>query len=165
LNRIPIFVLAMTLAGAISAGAPRASGVVPNAAHEIVAAYARAWNAGNPLGIAQLFAGNGDFINPEGIHAGGRREIEAFYAAAFKSGYTGSKGEGGIIAVRAIAPTLAIIDGQWRISGAKKPDGSPRAVERGILTGVIERTAHGWRILALRETASATKIIPLASAR
>jgi ketosteroid isomerase-like protein len=67
--------------------------------------------------------------------------------------------------VRSIAPKLALIDGQWRISGAKNPDGSPRAVEQGILTAVIKRTAQGWRILAWRENASATKITPFASAR
>lgn len=165
MKRIPILVLAMTLAGPIPAGARSVSDGASRAAREISAAYVLAWNAGDPHRIAQLFARNADFINPDGIHADGRREIQAFYASAFQSGYTGSKGEGGIVAVRAIARTLAIIDGQWRISGAKNPDGSPRAVEQGILTGIIERTAHGWRILALRESASATKIVPLASAR
>jgi hypothetical protein len=80
-------------------------------------------------------------------------------------GYAGSKGEGELISARALDDNTAVIDGRWRITGAKNQDGSPRADEKGILVAVIARRGTEWQILALRENTSATDVTPLAAAR
>jgi uncharacterized protein (TIGR02246 family) len=135
------------------------------AAARVFEQFTRAWRAADAHELARLFAPKADFVNPWGIWAKGRSEIEAFYAGAFHSGFAGSNGEGHLVSVRAIKPDLVLVDASWRITGAKMPDGKPRSDEQGILMGLLGKTRHGWQILALRENASATKIVPLSEAR
>lgn len=137
------------------------AGDAARGAAEILPKFVRAWSHSDANGIAALFAPDADFVNPWGTYAAGRQEIAAFYEAAFQNGFAGSKGEAEIVAVRELSPGLAIIDAQWRISGAKMPDGTPRPDEKGILACVVGEASAGWRILALRENASATDISPL----
>jgi len=60
---------------------------------------------------------------------------------------------------------LAPIDARWSISGAKMPNDNSRPEERGILTAIVADTGSGWKILALRENASASDISPMSQAR
>ena len=132
------------------------------AAGALLAKFMNAWSASDATALSALFAPDADFINPWGTHAAGRDQIRAFYAGAFSMGYAGSKGEGELISARALNDGMAVIDGRWRITGAKNQDGSPRPDEKGILVAVIGRTGSEWRILALRENTSATDVAPLA---
>jgi uncharacterized protein (TIGR02246 family) len=155
-------VAALVIAATVSA-AHAQSAKMNAAAQGILEQYTRAWRTGDAHALAGLFARNADFINPWGIWAKGPSEVEAFYAKAFRAGFAGSNGEGQLVSVRAIRPDLALIDATWRITGAKMPDGKPRPDEQGILVGLMAKTRHGWQILALRENASATEIVPLAN--
>jgi uncharacterized protein (TIGR02246 family) len=134
-----------------------------SAAGTMLANFMAAWSASDATALASLFAPDADFINPWGTHASGREEIKAFYAGAFSMGYAGSRGEGDLIAVRDLGDGVAVIDGRWRITGAKNQDGSARADEKGILVAVIGERGGKWQILALRENTSATDVTPLAA--
>jgi uncharacterized protein (TIGR02246 family) len=136
-----------------------------SAAGALLGRFMAAWSASDAAALSSLFAPDADFINPWGTHASGREEIRAFYAGAFSMGYAGSKGEGDLIAVRELGDGVAMIDGRWRITGAKNEDGSPRADEKGTLVAVIAKRGADWQILALRENTSATDVVPLATAR
>jgi uncharacterized protein (TIGR02246 family) len=118
--------------------------------------FMAAWSAGDAKAIAALFAADGDFVNPDGYRASGRAAIEAFYAGAFARGYAGSRGIGEVVAQRAVVPGLVLIDGRWNISGAKTENGTPRPMEQGILTALLREESDGWRIVALRESNSAS---------
>lgn len=159
------FALAMVLLASSPSAASAGNEEMKVAASGLLDRFAKAWSATDAHALAALFATDADFINPWGVKAEGRWEIEAFYAGAFRQGFAGSKGEGRLVAVRAVSPEFGLIDARWRITNAKMPDGSPRADEQGILVGLIEKTENGWRILAMRENASATDIVPLAQAR
>jgi uncharacterized protein (TIGR02246 family) len=136
-----------------------------SAARALLTKFMAAWSASDATALSSLFAPDADFINPWGTHASGRDEIRAFYASAFSMGYAGSRGEGDLISARALDGDMAVIDGRWRISGAKNQDGSPRADEKGILVAVIAKRGMEWQILALRENTSATDVTPLATGR
>jgi uncharacterized protein (TIGR02246 family) len=136
-----------------------------SAAGTLLQEFMAAWSASDATALSSLFATDADFINPWGTRASGREEIKAFYAGAFSMGYAGSKGEGELISARAFNDDMALIDGRWRITGAKNQDGSPRADEKGILVAVIGRRGAEWQILALRENTSATDVTPLAAGR
>jgi uncharacterized protein (TIGR02246 family) len=125
--------------------------------------FMQAWSTGDAKGIAMLFAADADFVNPDGYKASGRDAIEMFYAGAFAHGYAGSKGVGEVVATRFVAPDFVLIDGRWSIDGAKTESGAPRSVQRGILTALVRRERDGWRIVALRETNSATDFHTLAA--
>ncbi len=131
-------------------------------AHLALAKFMAAWSAGDAKALAALFAPDADFINPWGTHARGRDEIGAFYAGAFARGFAGSKGEGDLVSVRTLSKNTLLVDGRWRITGAKNEDGTPRPDEKGILAAVLQKGDAGWQILALRENTSATDIVPLA---
>jgi len=158
MNPMPLFVAATITLCAAPAVAQDDAGDARAGAEAILARFMRTWSASDAKGLAALFAPNADFINPYGDLARGPEEIAAFYAGAFARGYAGTKGEGELVSLRVLAPGLALIDGRWRIGGHKNQDGSLRPDERGILAAVISRTPAGWRILALRENASATEI-------
>jgi uncharacterized protein (TIGR02246 family) len=158
LNLMPFFVAATITLCATPAFGQDDDGGARAGAESILAQFMRTWSANDAKGLAALFAPSADFINPYGDLARGPDEIAAFYAGAFARGYAGTKGEGELVWVRLLAPGLALIDGRWRIGGHKNQDGSLRPDERGILVAVISRTPAGWRILALRENASATEI-------
>lgn len=149
------------VAAAASASAVQAQSAANDGVSTLLTQFAQDWSGGDSRGLAALFSPDADFINPDGVEAVGHDQIEAFYAAAFQSGYRGSKGEGSLVALRQIAPDLVLIDGTWRIDGAKMADGSPRPSERGVLSAVVRQTPSGWKIVALRESASAAEITPL----
>lgn len=151
--------LTLAAAPAIAAGRDDSA---QSAAGTLLAKFMAAWSASDATALASLFAPDADFINPWGTHASGRDEIRAFYAGAFAMGYAGSKGEGDLISVRTLDDGLAVIDGRWRIIGARNEDGSPRADEKGILVAVVGKRGPEWQILALRENTSATDVTPLA---
>jgi uncharacterized protein (TIGR02246 family) len=130
------------------------------AVNEIGDGYIDAWKRSDPTLLASHFVRDGDFINPTGFHAVGRAAISQFYAQAFAAGYKGSDAAFTPRQSRQVAPGVVVIDGEWRIAGAHFPDGRPRPEEGGLATAVVVRTPAGWRIAALREQSSATKITP-----
>jgi uncharacterized protein (TIGR02246 family) len=131
------------------------------AASSLVARFMQAWSAADASGISALFADDADFINPEGYAASGRDHIAAFYASAFTRGYAGSQAIGHVVSVHTVAPEVAVIDGTWQIAGAKTETGAVRPAEKGLLVAVIRKDGDGWRIVSLRESSSATAIVPL----
>jgi uncharacterized protein (TIGR02246 family) len=122
--------------------------------------YIGGWTRAEPAAIAANFVKDGDFISPQGFRARGPDEIAAFYARAFGEGYKGSRASFIPRLSRRVAPGVVVIDGEWRITGARLPTGAPRPEERGIAIAVLVQKPAGWRIAALREQASAEKIFP-----
>lgn len=131
-----------------------------SAAKRLQQAFVDGWKRADPDAIAANFTDDGDFINPTGFHAVGPAAISGFYAQAFAAGYRGSDAGFTFRQTRRIAPGVILIDGEWRITGARKADGSPVPDEQGIATGLLVKTPRGWRLAALREQSSASKIAP-----
>lgn len=158
-----LFVAAVVCASVNCALAQSASPTLQHAALRMISNFTRAWHAGDAQALAQNFAPDADFIGPDGTRASGRRAIRAFYSSAFAHGYAGSRSTGDIRFVRKVAPDLAIVDAHWRIEGAKRTDGSPRASETGILVAMLRKRGEHWSILALRENEGASDIQTFAS--
>ena len=70
------------------------------------------WHDSNAHGLAMFWKPDGDFVNPSGMMLKGRKQIEAFYAQAFKMGYGGSTVDTTIDQLRFLTPDLALVDGQ-----------------------------------------------------
>ena len=60
-----------------------------------------------------------------------------------------------------VSRNVIAVDGEWSISGARKPDGQSLAPEAGIATAVLVQNRGRWRIALLREQAGARHIEPL----
>lgn len=132
----------------------------PAALASIQNGYIASWNEANAKKISANFIADGDFINPTGFHARGPAEIEAFYARAFAAGYAHSTATFTPRVVRMIASGVAAIDGEWTITGARKPAGEAIPNESGIANAIVVKTPQGWKVSLLREQSSATKITP-----
>ena len=119
----------------------------------VIAKILDAWNRADAHAIAAQYETNGDFVSPDGMHAEGRREIEAFYTGAFARGYSGSHATATVLHVRNLSGTIALVDGTWSI--APTPASKVQQPEAGLFVAVLQRQGRGWRIAALREQSSA----------
>jgi uncharacterized protein (TIGR02246 family) len=111
-----------------------------------------AWRDGNARGMAEVYEGAGDFVNPNGVRAVGRANIEAYYAAAFAAGYAGSALAVDILHSRHLTPAVILLDGAFRIdptSVAKITESSS-----GIFSAVLIKKSGRWRIAAMRESSA-----------
>ena len=123
--------------------------------------YMAAWARSDAAELGSYYAADGDFVSPDGLLAVGPKKVETFYAAAFKRGYAGSQATFKSVKTRFVSRNVIAVDGEWSISGARKPDGQSLAPEAGIATAVLVQNRGRWRIALLREQAGARHIEPL----
>ena len=123
-----------------------------------LAACVKSWDRSDAAAIASQFEPDGDFVSPDGMYASGRSAVRSFYSAAFANGYAHSRGDFAIRSVRLVGSNLAIVDGVWTIAGAHDRTGKHRSPERGLAVALLRNHPTGWKIVALREQASATDL-------
>lgn len=119
----------------------------------VIAQILSAWNHADAHSIAAEYEEAGDFVSPDGIHAKGRRQIEAFYQQAFSRGYAGSRADAKVVHVRHLTATVALVDGTWNIEPT--PASKIRRPEAGLFFAVLQWHHGRWLIAALREQSSA----------
>jgi uncharacterized protein (TIGR02246 family) len=139
---------------ALLAGLVCAAPAEPDAAavRAIVEQVLGAWRDGNARDMAAAYESTGDFVNPTGVHAVGRANVEAYYAAAFAAGYAGSALKVNILRTRHLAPTVTLLDGAFRIDpspGAKITESAS-----GIFSAVLVKKRGRWWIAAMRESSA-----------
>lgn len=122
----------------------------------IVNRVLEAWARADAPRIAALYEPSGDFVSPTGDRAVGRRNIQAFYSAAFAAGYAGSRATAQVLHLRHISKTIAVADGAWRIEPT--PTSKITGPESGVFVAVLVRRHGGWWISALREQTSAQNL-------
>jgi uncharacterized protein (TIGR02246 family) len=96
-------------------------------------------------GSANLFAEDGATLTSSGEWRRGRAQIEKGGATAGAGVYKGAKYSTTIESVRLIAPTVALADGTFEISGIGS--GGSR---KGHSTYVLVKSGDAWRIAASR---------------
>jgi creatinine amidohydrolase len=119
-------------------------------------AYALHWHNADAIQLAQLWAGGGDIVHPDGITEHGRDTIRANRAALFlRPEYRGSRHPVTIGNIRCIGPDVAVADGKWELRGVSDSSGAVLPVFEGLLTLVMNRAGGGWLIEAYRYTQKA----------
>lgn len=134
----------------------RSSEPIGRALQPVITRVLDAWNHADAHAIAAQYETTGDFVSPDGMHATGRQEIEAFYAGAFARGYAGSRATATLAHMRNLSGTIALVDGAWRIEPT--PTSKVRQAEAGLFFAVLHRHGGQWRIAALREQSSASTL-------
>lgn len=109
------------------------------------------WHQSDAHGLSMFWVADGDFLNPAGMMLRGRGQIEAFYAQAFKMGYAGSTVETTIERVHFLAPDLAIVDGEFDITGASTTEHKPKPAEHGYFTVIAQKSTGKWMVVSNRE--------------
>lgn len=156
--KLPVLMLSAQLVASSAAAAPPPAN---DAARAVMNIYLAAWDRADASALGSQYSADSDFIGPDGTLAVGPAQVEAFYSAAFKRGYAGSRASFKLIKARLLRPGILAVDGEWEIAGARKPDGSARAPENGIATAILLDEHGAWRIGLLREQESARAIQPL----
>ncbi len=114
------------------------------AVRRVVQQHDQTRTSGDWKGSANLFAEDGATLTSSGEWRRGRAQIEKGGAAAGAGVYKGAKYATTIDSVRLLAPTVALADGTFEISGI---GGGSR---KGHSTYVLVKSGEAWRIAASR---------------
>jgi len=117
------------------------------------AAFLDAWNKHDAHAFAMTFTEDADFTNVAGTHAQGRSSVESFHARMFGGIFKESHQTAEIRSIRFLKPDLAAVDVDWKMTGARSQDGTPRQERRGLLNWVMARQSDGaWLIQIMHNT-------------
>jgi uncharacterized protein (TIGR02246 family) len=110
-----------------------------------------AWNRHDAKAYASLFTEDGDCLNVVGWWWKGRAEIEKKLTDAYAFVFKESVLTVGDVAVKFLAPDIAVAHVRWTMVGARTPKGIPEP-QQGIQTQVLQRQGGKWLIAAFQNT-------------
>jgi len=112
--------------------------------------FTAAWNRHDTNAMGDMWALDGDHLEPDGHLAKGRAEVQALlnkqHATVFKDSHLGLK----IDSVWFITGDVALVDGSYEVSGIQDLEGHPIPTRRGHLTSVLLNERDKWWIAASR---------------
>src|SRR5690349_3974423 len=116
---------------------------------ELVATFARGWNAGSGALLAGAFAEDADFINIMGLHARGRDLIARGHDEILATIFHGTRLTAAVDAIRFIRPDVAAVEATFTLQMA---DGQPFTgpASRSKPGFVATKDAGGWSIVVFR---------------
>ena len=139
----PILVLCATGAALAQQNAAVSEQAAHEAADTIAKQFAAAYNAGNPAGIATLFAQGGIYLTPGGTALTDRQEIEKAIAGRMKTGWTK---EAVTVTEAHPAGNEVWSIGQYAIAGTGQNSGKQIG---GYYVDVLTREGSDWRFRML----------------
>ena len=125
------------------------------ALRDIVAKLEAAWNAGDSIAWADLFAEDADFIHIMGGHFTGRGTIEAGHRTIFDTFYKGSRNQLAVEKIRAAGQDTAIVFVYGKLKFYE--NGEERRLE--ARPTMVAELIHGtWQIVFFQNTLIAQAI-------
>ena len=113
-----------------------------------IAAFAKAYEAGNAQAIAEMFLDESMIVGPEGNAVRGKAALAAMYGAGFSEN-PGLKLEATVEDIRFVTPDLARVEGKTRLSTSNGD-----ASEFSGFTALLARRDGKWRIVEMHEYAA-----------
>jgi len=98
-----------------------------------------------------MWAEDGDLIDVTANQTKGRAAIEKRFAEALRGPFKGSLMTLHVNAVRFLSSGVAVIDGNFEISGGHRADGSELFPEKGLFTDVVMKKSGKWAVACHRE--------------
>src|SRR5262245_8576126 len=80
-------------------------------------------NKGDLTAFEDFWAKDADYVSVDGRLITGRDQIQAFFREVIKSSAGQAQESGSIERIRFLTPELAVVDGQWTITGARDAAG------------------------------------------
>jgi uncharacterized protein (TIGR02246 family) len=113
--------------------------------------FASAWNRHDAKAMAELYAPEGDLLNPRGRTAKGRAEIEALYRDDHANMMRSSVYKiTGAPSIRFVEADIAFVDSEVEVSGALNPDGSAAPTQKAHVARLMRKSGGKWWIVASR---------------
>ena len=117
-----------------------------------VAAFTEAWNRHDPHAVAMLYVPDGDFSSTQGLTSHGSKELEDHYVSIFGTFLKNAHRTDVVKSVRFLTPSIASVDIDWQMTGAKTPDGSDIPLRKGLLDWVMTKQNGQWMITIYHES-------------
>lgn len=142
---------AATPAGAFGMGAGTAEDVRNE--RDIRALYDEfeaAWNRHDAKAMAVMWAVDGDHVEPDGQIVKGQPEVAGLLERQHTGVFGSTQLDLHIDTVWFISGSVALVDGTYRVTGIRTPDGKELEPRNGRLTSVLLKEKEQWLIEASR---------------
>lgn len=116
---------------------------------QLASGFVDSWNSHDMASFAELFHGDGDFVNVVGLHMRGRDEIQRHHASAHAGPFRASTLRLDVEDAREIAPGVLVGHVRGTLRGDSR---DPSGVRTSMLTFVIERRSGVWKIVTAHNT-------------
>ena len=117
-----------------------------------VAAFSDAWNRHDSHAVAMRYVEDGDFSSTQGIPSHGAKELEEHYVSIFGTFLKNAHRTDTVRSIRFLTPSIAQVDIDWQMTGAKTPDGADAPPRKGLLNWVMTKQNGEWMITVYHES-------------
>jgi uncharacterized protein (TIGR02246 family) len=118
---------------------------------DMVTESVRRLNGGDTSVIREFWAEDADYVGVGGQMVHGRDGLEALMSQMLKASDKRPVQAATIEGVRFFTPDVAIVDGQWTMTGARDASGNALAPIKGRGVEIVRKSNNGWRFVATRE--------------
>jgi uncharacterized protein (TIGR02246 family) len=132
------------------AGGPRTDLVNDEVIRKLYAEFAAAWNAHDAKKMASFWTLDGDTVEPDGMAAKGREEVEKHFADEQGAPFKNSELKLTIDSVWFISENVALVDGTYIVVNALDPNGQSLPPRKGLVTAVLLKEHGAWHVSASR---------------
>ena len=161
MKQILLFAVLLVVAGGVQAqsntpkphpgaGGPRSDLANEATIRKLYADFIAAWNAHDPQKMASYWALDGDTIEPDGMVAKGRAEVEKHFAEEQATAMKDSTLKLTVDAVWFVTADVALVDGTYVVLNAHDPNGQPLPPRKGLVSSVVIREGGTWLVAASR---------------
>ncbi|MFN8641662.1 MAG: SgcJ/EcaC family oxidoreductase [Candidatus Binatia bacterium] len=158
---IMLFAVLLMVAGSVQAqpgtprphpgaGGPRMDQIHDKEIRQLFADFAAAWNAHDPRKMASFWTLDGDTIEPDGMSAKGRDEVEKHFAEEQATAMKESEIKLVIDSVWFVTWDVALVDGSYVLLNVRDPNGQPLPPRKGLLSAVVLHENEKWHVAASR---------------
>jgi uncharacterized protein (TIGR02246 family) len=123
-----------------------------SAIKQSVAAFTEAWNRHDPHAVTMCYVEDGDFSSTQGIPSHGAKELEEHYNSIFSTFLKNAHRMDTVRSIRFLTPSIAQVDIDWQMTGAKTPDGADAPPRKGLLNWVMTKQNSQWMITVYHES-------------
>jgi len=109
-----------------------------------------AWNRHDVPALANLWAIDGDHLEPDGTRAKGRDSVAKLFRHQHDTFFKDSVLDMNLEDVWFHGDDLSIVDGTYELRGARLPNGSELPARRGRFTSVLIYEGGHWQVAASR---------------
>ena len=141
----------MTVETAISAPA-QPSGSMQENIRQLVSRWQEAWNAHDPLALAELVARDVDFITVAGRWLQGVQEFADWHGEIHRQHMRDSRWSNSQYRLRQLGDDLCLVHLEWTTVGDRNIEGTLRSPRHGIFTWLVGRQDGPCWIIAAHNT-------------
>jgi uncharacterized protein (TIGR02246 family) len=101
---------------------------------------------------AMRYVEDGDFSSTQGNASHGSKELEEHYVSIFGTFLKSAHRVDTVKSIRFLTPTMASVDINWEMTGAKTPEGLDTPLRKGLLNWVMTKSNGQWMITVYHES-------------